>query len=123
MFNEQNIARLLDIANAACHAGDVYNAKCLCEAVLAIKPNFVPANLCLAYSHMVVDEFEKSAEILDVILKENPQDEDAIFLLSLQFYMMGDSGRARITAKNIENSENVSLQSFAKEIATAPDIG
>ncbi len=122
MLNDQNIARLLDIANTASHVGDANNAKLLCKAILEVKPNFAPAEISLAYNYLSVDEFEKSMQVLDDVLKKNPQDEEALFLLSFQCFLMGDSSKAREVAKPLENAKNEAVRNFAKEIMSAPDF-
>ena len=79
MLSDTQISRLLDVANAACHRGNVLDA-----GVLALRPGFAPALMGKALSHIVVDDFDEAERILkDEVLATMPEDGDAQALLGL----------------------------------------
>ena len=43
MLSDTQISRLLDVANAACHGGNVVDARAMYAGVLALRPGFAPA--------------------------------------------------------------------------------
>ncbi len=89
MLSESQIRRLLDIANAACHKGNAADARIIYDGVLALRPGFAPARIGMALSHIVVNEFEKSEELLKAVLEENPDDVDAQVMLGLCYVLAG----------------------------------
>ena len=89
MLSESQISRLLDIANAACHKGNAADARVIYDGVLALRPGFVPARIGMALSHIVVNEFEKSEELLKAVLEERADDADAQAMLGL-CYVLAD---------------------------------
>lgn len=95
MLTASDIKRLLDIANAGCHAGHVGQARIVYEGVLTLKPGFIPARIGQAYSHLVVDEFDEAEAILNDILAAHPADADAQVMLGLVCTLAGRSVEAR----------------------------
>lgn len=89
MLSERHIARLLDLGNLACQKGMVGNARIIFDGVLALKPGFAPALVGLAFSHVVVDDFDRAHEILDQVLAVNPDDADALAMLGLSHMLAG----------------------------------
>lgn len=89
MLTASDIQRLLDIANVGCHTGHVGQARTIYEGVLALKPGFAPARIGLAYSHLVIDEFDEAEIELKEILDANPADADALALLGLVYTLAG----------------------------------
>lgn len=85
MLSAYDLQRLLDIANVGCHTGHVIQARTVYQGVLALKPGFVPARIGMAYSHLVLDEFDEAEGILKAILAANPADADAQALLGLVY--------------------------------------
>lgn len=84
MLSDAQISRLLDVANAACHGGNVVDARAVYAGVLALRPGFAPALMGKAMSHIVVDDFDEAERILkDEVLAAMPEDEDARTLLGL----------------------------------------
>lgn len=89
MFSPRQLSRLLDIANMACHKGMVADARRIFETVLALKPGFVPATVGLAFSHVVVDDFDNALAILDRVLAEHGSDPDALAMQGLACILAG----------------------------------
>ncbi len=84
MLSDTQISRLLDVANAACHRGNVLDARTVYAGVLALRPGFAPALMGKALSHIVVDDFDEAERILkDEVLAAMPEDGDAQALLGL----------------------------------------
>lgn len=84
MLSDTQISRLLDVANAACHRGNVLDARTVYAGVLALRPGFAPALMGKALSHIVVDDFDEAERILkDGVLAAMPEDGDAQALLGL----------------------------------------
>ena len=64
MLSDTQISRLLDVANAACHGGNVVDARAMYAGVLALRPGFAPALMGKALSHIVVDDFDEAERLL-----------------------------------------------------------
>ena len=89
MFSEQQIARLLDLGNLACQKGMVKEARTIIGGVLALRPDFAPALIGMAFTHVVVDDFEGALAILDKVLAASPNDSDALAMLGLAHMLAG----------------------------------
>lgn len=95
MFSERQIARLLDMANLACQKGLVGEARTIFRAVLAFRPHFAPALVGLAFSHVVVDDFDTALMILDDVLARDAADADALAMKGLACILAGRKDEAR----------------------------
>lgn len=89
MFSEQQIARLLDLGNLACQKGMVKEARTIIGGVLALRPDFAPALIGMAFTHVVVDDFDGALAILDKVLAASPNDSDALAMLGLAHMLAG----------------------------------
>lgn len=94
MVSEKQMARLLDLANLACQKGLVGEARTIFQAVLALRPGFAPALVGLAFSHVVVDDFDTALTILDQVLADNAADADALAMRGLACLLAGRRGDA-----------------------------
>ena len=95
MLSDTQISRLLDVANAACHGGNVVDARAMYAGVLALRPGFAPALMGKALSHIVVDDFDEAERLLkDEVLAAMPEDEDAQALLGLCYTLARRQGEA-----------------------------
>ncbi len=119
MYNENDIKRLLDIANAACHSGLALDARRIYDAVLSLKPDFVPAKLGMAYSHLTVDEFDKSLEYIMDVLNKNPEDEDAMLLLGLHCFLVGEKDKSVDVLQHLINSSSEHVKNLAQTLIDA----
>lgn len=95
MLSERQIARLLDMANLACQKGLVGEARTMFQAVLALRPNFAPALVGLAFSHVVVDDFDTALTILDDVLARDAADADALAMRGLACTLAGRKDEAQ----------------------------
>ncbi len=94
LLDDSDIALLLDIANLACHKGMPAEARTIVDGVLAVRPGFVPARITLAFSHLVVDDFDKALDILTPLLEQWPDDADARIMEGLAYLLPGRSSEA-----------------------------
>lgn len=83
MLNDTQIAQLLEISLAGSRTGQVLPARDICAAILAVRPGFMPARIALAFSHIVLDEFEEARVLLNDVLTTAPADSDALVMLGL----------------------------------------
>ncbi len=116
MLSDDQIKRLLDIANVACHTGKVYNARVIYDAVLTIKPNHVPTRISLAFSHIVVDDFEVAEQMLNDVLKEIPADPDAVVMLGLNYLLSGNRNKAHEVLNPIGNDTSTPSGKLASDL-------
>ena len=89
MLSDTQISRLLDVANAACHGGNVVDARAMYAGVLALRPGFAPALMGKALSHIVVDDFDGALTLLDKVLAANAADADALAMRGLACMLAG----------------------------------
>lgn len=95
MLNDAQTAQLLEISLAGSRMGQVLPARDICAAILAVKPHFVPAHIALAFSHIVVDEFDQARTLLHSVLQDLPEDKDALIMLGLAERLAGNLPEAR----------------------------
>ena len=88
MLEASHIARLMDIANAACHKGMVSEARTIFNSILVIKPGHVPALIGLSLSLIVVNELSKAEDMLRDILASHADDVDAQAMLGFCLFLM-----------------------------------
>ncbi len=101
MLNDEQIYRLLDIANAGCHKGFVSEARAIYDGILTLKPGHVPALIGQALSHIVIGEFDQGEDSLRDILAKNPQDAEATAMLGLCLFLEGKKDEAREKLESI----------------------
>lgn len=90
MLSKEHKQRLLDIANAGCSKGHVVEARVIYEGLLTLDPAMAPANIGLAMSHIVLNEFDAGEEILrDKVLAADPADQEARAMLGLCLTLAG----------------------------------
>ena len=104
MVEESTIVRLMDIANAACHTGKVFEARTIFDNILVIKPGHVPARIGLALSHIVVDEHAKAEAMLREILADHEGDADAQALLALCLTFMKRNDEAKALLEPLKDN-------------------
>ena len=108
MFSDQQIARLLDLAGLAITKGMVQQARAICQGVLAAKGDFAPALITMAFSYIVIDDFEKAREILNEVLEANPKDNEALAMLGMSYALTGDQAEAKEILDKIDTSSSSS---------------
>lgn len=96
MLTDTQVQRLQDIAYCAAHTGDVLNARTIYAGILAIKPQTVASRIGMAFTHLVVNEFDTAEAILkDEVLAANPDDAEARVLLGLNYLLATRKDEAR----------------------------
>lgn len=90
MLSTEHKQRLLDIANAGCSKGHVVEARTIYEGLLTLDQNMAPANIGLALSHIVLNEFTEGEELLrEKVLAADPADQEARAMLGLCLTLAG----------------------------------
>ncbi|MBE1424191.1 Flp pilus assembly protein TadD [Desulfomicrobium macestii] len=90
MLSTEHRQRLLDIANAGCSKGLVVEARAIYEGLLTLDPEMAPANIGLALSHIVLNEFTEGEELLrEKVLAADPADQEARAMLGLCLTLAG----------------------------------
>lgn len=88
MLTDTQIEILMDIANAGTHKGLVSQARQMYGGILAVRPGYAPAIIGTAVSHIVVNQFDEAENLLkNVVLAQNPDDEDAQAMLGLSYLL------------------------------------
>ena len=96
MLNDQEVSRLLDVANAGVNRGEVARARRVYAGILADRPGHVPTLISLAMSHIAVGEYNDADAILrDKVLADNPDDAGALAYLGLSAALADRKDEAR----------------------------
>ena len=117
MVSEKQMARLLDLANLACQKGLVGEARTIFQAVLALRPGFAPALVGLAFSHVVVDDFDTALTILDQVLADNAADADALAMRGLACLLAGRRGAEQAFAAIPQDCAAADMARAVMEVA------
>ena len=104
MFSDQQIARLLDLAGLAITQGMILQARTICQGVLAARVDFAPALITMAFSYIVIDDFDRAREILNGILEANPKDNEALAMLGMSYALTGDQIQAKEILERVDTS-------------------
>ncbi len=105
MLTKEQIARLLDIANAGCHKGMVEESRAIYEGILAVKPGHVPALIGQAFSNIVIGEYAEAEEKLAAIIAQHPEDDDAKAMLGLSFFLEGKKDKAKERLASVQEGD------------------
>ena len=90
MLTAKEIARLLDVANAGVHKGEIALARQIYAGILEVHPDHAPTLISLAMSHLAVGEYEQCDTLLkEKVLAANPNDYDALAYLGLSAFLAG----------------------------------
>ena len=117
LLGDNDIALLLDVANLACHKGMPVEARIIVDGVLAVRPGFAPAVITLAYSHLVVDDFDTALDMLAALLEQQPDDADARVMQGLAHLLAGRRAEAEEAFSHIP--DQCPQQLLATELARA----
>ena len=107
ILEKEKISALIQIGFAGCAKGQIFQARRLFEGLLCADSELVGAKIGLAFSYIVVDDFDKADQILDELLVSHSDDADVkamkVFSLSLQ--------KKSEEAKKLASSVDASQQS------------
>lgn len=121
MLSQSEITRLLDVANAACHHGQVLGARTILAGILADKPDHIPAILGFAYTYIVVDDFATAEQIVsEQVLAHSPDDADAKALLGFVYSMTDRPHEARAMLQPLADGEDSGVHE--KIVAMAKEV-
>ena len=119
MLTQQQFSRLLDIGNAACHAGAVFEARRIFDGLLAFRPDSKPALIGKALSHIVVDDFAEAEGLLkDQVLAKDPGNVEATALLGLSCLLGGKLDEGRAALAGLQDQDGPAGQ-LARELLSA----
>jgi thioredoxin-like negative regulator of GroEL len=94
MIDNTQLSRLTDVGLAAAHFGKPGEARVIFENLLRYRPEYTPARIGLAFTHLVANGFAQAEAILNDVLAANPQDADAQALLGLTLSFSGQPEKA-----------------------------
>ena len=97
ILEKEKISALIQIGFAGCAKGQIFQARRLFEGLLCADSELVGAKIGLAFSYIVVDDFDKADQILDELLVSH------VFSLALQ--------KKSEEAKKLASSVDASQQS------------
>ncbi len=120
MINEKQIKRLLDIANTGCQQGHVFDARVIYSSFLELDPDFAPAAIGFAFSHIVTDEFDKAKTIINEVLAKNPEDSDAKVMLCLCYLLGNEADKAQEILRLVSEEKGTSAGNLASELLDFP---
>ncbi|UQZ90986.1 hypothetical protein C4J81_17895 [Deltaproteobacteria bacterium Smac51] len=115
MLNESQEKRLLDMGLTACHRGLPVQGRRIFKGLLAVRPNLIPAQLGVAFSHLVVGDFAPADLVIQNVLAANPQDEEARALLALSLRLQNKGDEARPILEALAAAEGPSAR-LAKDL-------
>ncbi|MDR1647590.1 MAG: tetratricopeptide repeat protein [Zoogloeaceae bacterium] len=99
IINSAQLSQLTDVGLAAAHLGKPGEARAIFENLLACAPEHAPAQIGLAFTYLVSNDFEKAETLLREALAKNPEDGEALALLGLT---LGFGGKPEEAAKALE---------------------
>lgn len=116
MINEKQIERLLDIANTGCQHGYVFDSRIIYSSILELNPDFAPASIGFAFSHIVTDEFDKAKTIINGVLAKNPEDSDAKVILGLCYMLANEADKAQSILQSVSEQKDTNAGKLATEL-------
>ena len=105
---------LLTIYFAACASGKVAHARKLFENLRIAYPEADPVQVGLAFSHIVVDDFETGERLLQEVISRGDEDQDALSLLAFSKALQKKEDEVREIAASI-SEEHPSAYKLAQE--------
>ncbi len=109
-LQENQKQRLLDIAYTIAHHGKIPQANAIFEAFLLEKPAFAPALIGKALTLLMINKFEDSEKILLEVLNTNNDDKEARAMLSLCYFLSGNSSKAKEEALKLSENDGEAYQ-------------
>jgi tetratricopeptide (TPR) repeat protein len=98
------LPRLVEIGLYAAHSGKVSQALALFEGLLQAAPGLVRGRLGLAFSRLVVNEFDQAEAGLRAVLAESPDHPEAKAVLGLTLALSGRLDEAAGLLKGLGES-------------------
>ena len=64
------------------------------EKVVELFPDRIPSRLKLSETLLILKQYERTIEVINLIIRDDPNNAEAYFMLGMTFYEMGDKPRA-----------------------------
>ena len=87
ILEKSEIRMLINVAFAGCSKGCVTKSREIFSKILEVYPDISAAKVGLAFSHVVVDEFDRGDEILTSVLEADSSNDDARGFLVLSKFL------------------------------------
>ena len=105
ILEKEKISALIQIGFAGCAKGQIFQARRLFEGLLCSDSELVGAKIGLAFSYIVVDDFDKADQILDELLVSHSDDADVKAMKVFSLALQKKSEEAKKLASSVDASQ------------------
>ncbi len=105
ILEKEKISALIQIGFAGCAKGQIFQARRLFEGLLCADSELVGAKIGLAFSYIVVDDFDKADQILDEFLVSHSDDADVKAMKVFSLALQKKSEEAKKLASSVDASQ------------------
>ena len=105
ILEKEKISALIQIGFAGCAKGQIFQARRLFEGLLCADSELVGAKIGLAFSYIVVDDFDKADQILDELLVSHSDDADVKAMKVFSLVLQKKSEEAKKLASSVDASQ------------------
>ncbi|EFY07565.1 tetratricopeptide repeat protein [Succinatimonas hippei] len=105
ILEKEKISALIQIGFAGCAKGQIFQARRLFEGLLCADSELVGAKIGLAFSYIVVDDFDKADQILDELLVSHSDDADVKAMKVFSLALQKKSEEAKKLASSVDASQ------------------
>lgn len=105
ILEKEKISALIQIGFAGCAKGQLFQARRLFEGLLCADSELVGAKIGLAFSYIVVDDFDKADQILDELLVSHSDDADVKAMKVFSLALQKKSEEAKKLASSVDASQ------------------
>ena len=105
ILEKEKISALIQIGFAGCAKGQIFQARRLFEGLLCADSELVGAKIGLAFSYIVVDDFDKADQILDALLVSHSDDADVKAMKVFSLALQKKSEEAKKLASSVDASQ------------------
>lgn len=105
ILEKEKISALIQIGFAGCAKGQIFQARRLFEGLLCADSELVGAKIGLAFSYIVVDDFDKADQILDDLLVSHSDDADVKAMKVFSLALQKKSEEAKELASSVDASQ------------------
>ena len=105
ILEKEKISALIQIGFAGCAKGQIFQARRLFEGLLCADSELVGAIIGLAFSYIVVDDFDKADQILDELLVSHSDDADVKAMKVFSLALQKKSEEAKKLASSVDASQ------------------
>lgn len=105
ILEKEKISALIQIGFAGCAKGQIFQARRLFEGLLCADSELVGAKIGLAFSYIVVDDFDKADQILDDLLVSHSDDADVKAMKVFSLALQKKSEEAKKLASSVDASQ------------------